>query len=242
MPSESTHAAYRCTLTSPYRVVLLAATHDIVRCGVDGWLQFRANGEGLLNLNNGTTLIKSCSSEGSEAPECKCAGARLTSSDINWYANNIPWNVDKMYYAKTMCTGPSQCEDWFHVNVQDFTNFNRDNRPPTIHYIYMHVDGSMPINPASIVLKRVEGTIPAQVQVTFTVEITHQTMSPIPVRHVYPSIIAHYAARAFQPRDRSIAADPRWCEAYARSRCAIAAADLDFRCTASGLSRWYHAS
>lgn len=158
---------------------------------VSGCLQISVNGKGLINLNNGTVLVQSCSSKDSEQPDCKCADSRVTSSDINWYANNIPWNVDKMSYAKTTCTetsrGGPQCEDWFVIDVQEFTNFNRDNSGgtlPTVYFVYRHFDGSMLTTHSDIVLKRVEGTIDAAVTVTFTVTINSQTMAPLEVRSV----------------------------------------------------------
>jgi hypothetical protein len=45
---------------------------------------FSVSGAGLLNLNNGTTLIKSCNSKDGDPEECKCADSRVTMDDLNW--------------------------------------------------------------------------------------------------------------------------------------------------------------
>jgi hypothetical protein len=110
------------------------------------------------------------------------------------YANNIPWNVDMMTYGYTKCTaassshGAPSCEDYYHVDLSAFENFNRDNNggaPPVIYYVYHHVDGSSPAMGGrvghGIALQRIEGTINAQITITFTVTVRSQTMHPVEV-------------------------------------------------------------
>ena len=173
-----------------------------MNCDVAGWLQISAHGEGLLNINDGSTVINSCTSQSGNPTECKCADSRLTMQDVNWYASNIPWNVDKLSYSYTKCTdsdrrGPD-CEDFYLYDLSDLQNFNRDNSggvPPVIYYVFRHADGSMV---PDISLTRVEGTISAQVTVTFTVTVRHQTLEPVPVR-AFPLTICHQSSAATCP-------------------------------------------
>lgn len=114
--------------------------------------------------------------------------------EVSHHLNNDArnsWNVDKLSYSYTMCTaqdhrGPD-CEDYYLLDLSDLQNFNRDNSggaPPVIHYVFRHVDGSMV---PEVILTKVEGTINAQVTVTFTVTVRHQTVEPVQVRFISPS-------------------------------------------------------
>ena len=99
-----------------------------------------------------------------------------------------------MTYGYTKCTaassshGAPSCEDYYHVDLSAFENFNRDNNggaPPVIYYVYHHVDGSSPAMGGrvghGIALQRIEGTINAQITITFTVTVRSQTMHPVEV-------------------------------------------------------------
>ena len=99
---------------------------------------------------------------------------------MQWYTANIPWNVESLRYQYTQCTEdhPPRCEDFYSADTSDFNRDNSGGAAPDVHYVYQHADGTRGAPPH---LLRIEGTVDAEVTVTFRVTIVRQTVLPVPL-------------------------------------------------------------